>query len=209
MTLNYPEATEDALRVLRSGLMFEWYVVPVAFGVVYLYVDAWQKGSRKGFAASLALVLLFWSWQIGNGLFQHVAGHALWTVPGDTALLLLVGTPIEMVATVAAAGLLLMSLLPDDPRAAHGRINNRLVFTVTGAASFAALEGLVARSTAFVWIYPWWGGLSAFLLVYMPIFTVAIYCYDWKPIRQVRLIGGLVAVNLAAMLILGAWLHWI
>lgn len=209
MRLNYPEATEDALRVMRSGLLFEWYAVPVVFGVVYLYVDAWRKGRRKAIAASLALVLLFWSWQIVNGLFQHVTGHALWTVPGDTALLLFVGTPIEMLVTVAAAGLLLMSLLPEDPRLALGHINNRLFFTAMGAASFAALESLLARTLAFVWVYPWWGGLSAFLLVYMPIFTAAIYCYDWKPIRQVRLIGGLLAVNLVAMLVMGSWLHWI
>lgn len=209
MTLNYPESTEDAMRVLRSGILFEWYIVPLVLAVVFVYVDALRKGNRKAIAGGMALTLGFLSYQIANGLFQHFTGHALWTVPDGTAFLLLVGTPLEMLVVVGAVGPLFLPLLPGDPQGPILGISNRILFTLILAAIFAGMERLIAQSTALVWVYPWWGAIPAFLLVYMPLFTLAIYCYDWKPIRQVRLIGALLVINLVALVSMGPWLHWI
>jgi hypothetical protein len=82
-------------------------------------------------------------------------------------------------------------------------VNNRLFFAIGNAAFISVFEISLVKTPAFAWVYPCWGALPVFVIMYIPFLLVAFYCYDWQPKRQTRLIGSMFAVD-AAMLILFA-----
>jgi hypothetical protein len=79
--MNHPEATQQALAMLRSGAYFQWYVIPLLAVVVYIYFNEIANKNWRGIAAGLSLYMVHWFVEIVNGLIQHFSGHALWTVP--------------------------------------------------------------------------------------------------------------------------------
>ncbi len=207
--MNHPKATTQALAILRSGENFQWYVIPLLAAVMYIYLNEISNQNWKGVAAGLALYMTHWFFEILNALIQHFSGHALWTVPTGTAFLLLVGVGVELSLMFSVAGLILSKLLPADPRAKLLGINNRLVFAVGNAAFFAIFEIFLAKTPAFVWVYPWWGAIPVFITVYIPFFLAAFNCYDWKPAVQRRFIGGLAALNAGMLIVFAGILRWI
>ena len=207
--MNHPKATTQALAILRSGENFQWYVIPLLAAVMYIYLNEISNQNWKGVAAGLALYMTHWFFEILNALIQHFSGHALWTVPTGTAFLLLVGVGVELSLMFSVAGLILSKLLPADPRAKLLGINNRLVFAVGNAAFFAIFEIFLAKTPAFVWVYPWWGAIPVFITVYIPFFLAAFNCYDWKPAVQRRFIGGLAALNAGMLVVFAGILRWI
>jgi hypothetical protein len=207
--MNQPELTQQALGILRSGENFHWAVITLLALVVYLYANEYSKGNFKGIAAGLSLYLVHWFFEIGNALIQHFSGHALWTVPAGTSFLILVGVGIELSFMFAVAGLVLSKLLPADPKAKILGINNRIVFAVANAAFFSIIEIFLAKTSAFHWVYPWWGALPVFVTVYIPFFVVSFLCYDWKPRTQTRVIAGLFLLDLVLMVIFAGILSWI
>jgi hypothetical protein len=207
--MNNPEATQAALSILRSGEPFQWYVMTLFALVLYVYFNEISKKNWKGVAAGLSLYMVHWLFEIANALIQHFSGHALWTVPKGTAFLLLVGVGIELSLMFSIAGLVMSKLALEDPKTKILGINNRLVFAVGNAAFAGFLEIFLAKTPVFVWVYPWWGALPVFILVYIPFFLAAFYVYDWKPAVQVKFIGGLFAINAALMIVFAGILKWI
>ncbi|HEY3312179.1 MAG TPA: hypothetical protein VGK00_11120 [Anaerolineales bacterium] len=207
--MNNPEATRAALSILRNGDNFQWYVITLLALVVYVYMGEISKKNWKGIAAGLALYSVHWLYEILNALIQHFSGHALWTVPSGTAFLLLVGVGIELSFMFAIAGLVMSKLLPADPQMKILGINNRLLFAVGNAAFFAVVEIFLAKTPAFVWVYPWWGALPVFLTVYIPFFLAAFLCHDWKPRTQVTFIGTLASLDAVMLAVFAGILHWI
>jgi len=207
--MNHPEATQIALSILRKGENFQWYVIAFLALVVYVYFNEISKKNWKGVAAGLALYSVHWFYEIMNALIQHFSGHALWTVPTGTAFLLLVGVGVELSFMFSIAGLVMSKLLPADPRLKILGVNNRLIFAVGNAAFFALVEILLAKTPAFVWVYPWWGALPVFVTVYIPFFMAAFYCYDWKPKTQALYIGALSGLDMLMMAVFAGWLQWI
>lgn len=207
--MNNPEATQQALSILRSGDNFQWYVITFLALVIYVYANEYSKKNWKGIAAGLSLYLVHWLYEIGNALIQHFSGHALWTVPTGTAFLLLVGVGIELSFMFAIAGLVLSKLLPEDPKMKILGIPNRIFFAVANAALFSIIEIFLAQTPAFVWVYPWWGAFPVFVTVYIPFFVVSFLCYDWKPRTQRTVIGALFAGDVILMVIFAGILHWI
>jgi len=136
--MNHPEVTEQALNLLRSGSVFQWYVITLPALVMYVYTNEISKKNWKGVAAGLALYGVHWFFEILNALIQHFSGHALWTVPTGTAFLLLVGVGIELSLMFSIAGLVLSKLLPADPQLKILGLPNRLVFAVGNAAFFTS-----------------------------------------------------------------------
>ncbi|MCU0265618.1 MAG: hypothetical protein MUC45_05775 [Actinomycetia bacterium] len=203
------EATQQALDILRSGENFQWYVITLLALVVYVYANEYTKRNWRGIAAGLALYAVHWFYEIGNALVQHFSGDALWTVPEGTAFLLLVGVGVELSLMFSVAGLVMSKLLPADPAVRVLGVPNRLAFALGNAAFFAVFEIFLAKTPAFVWVYPWWGALPVFVLVYVPFFVAAFACYDWPPRRQVRFIGGLFAVDAVMLVLFAGVLGWI
>jgi hypothetical protein len=150
-----------------------------------------------------------WFYEILNALIQHFSGHALWTVPTGTAFLLLVGVGIELSFMFSLAGLVMSKLLPADPKMKLLGINNRLLFAIGNAAFFSIVEIFLAKTPAFVWVYPWWGAFPVFVTVYILFFLAAFYCYDWKPRTQAIFISTVAAVDVLMMVVFASILKWI
>ena len=207
--MNNPEATQDALNILRSGEPFQWYVITLLAVVVYIYASEVKQKNWKGIAAGLALYSVHWFYEILNALIQHFSGHALWTVPTGTAFLLLVGVGIELSFMFSIAGLAMSKLLPADPKVKILAVPNRLLFAVGNAAFFAIVEIFLARTPTFVWVYPWWGALPVFITVYIPFFLAAFYVHDWQPKAQRIFIGSFFAVDALLLIVFAGLLKWI
>ncbi len=209
MTLHNPEATEAALSILRSGDPFQWYVVTLLALTLYAYVNEISKKNWRVVAGGLALYMVHWSVEIINALIQHFSGHALWTVPTGTAFLILVGVGIEISFMFPVIALTMCKLLPEDPRQKIWGINNRFFLALINAALISFIEIFLAKTPAFVWVYPWWGAVTVFITVYIPFFVAAFYVYDWKPEAQKRFLLTMAAINVAALVLFAGVLKWI
>ena len=115
--MNHPEATQAALSILRKGNGFQWYVITMLIFVIYIYASEIERKNWKGVAAGMALYMIHWFVEIVNALIQHFSGHALWTVPGGTSFLLLVGVGVELSLMFSVAGLASSKMLLPDPKA--------------------------------------------------------------------------------------------
>lgn len=207
--MNNPEATDAALKILRSGDTFQWYLIPILALVCYVYFNEISKNNWKGVAAGLSLYMVHWFVEIINALIQHFSGHALWTVPTGTAFLLLVGVGAELSLMFSVAGLIFSKLLPADPKTKILGLNNRLAIAILSAAFYSVFEIFLAKTPAFIWVYPWWGSLPVFITVYIPFFVVSMFCYDWKPKVQIAVIGSLFAINASMLVVFAGILKWI
>ena len=207
--MNHPEATQQALSILRSGETFQWYLIPLIMFLVYIYFNEYDKKNYKGIAAGLSLYMVHWFYEITNALIQHFSGHALWTVPEGTGFLLLVGVCAEISIMFAAAGLVYSKLLDENPKHKIFGISDRLLVGVGTAAFFSIFEIFLAKTPAFIWVYPWWGTFPVFISVYIPFFVISMYSYDWKPKTQVTFIGSLFAVNAMMLIVFWGILKWI
>ena len=207
--MNHPEATQQALSILRSGDTFQWYVITLLTCVVYIYFNEISRKNWKVVAAGLSLYMVHWFFEIMNALIQHFWGHALWTVPTGTAFLLLVGVGIELSLMFSVAGLIFSKVLPADPGMKILGVPNRLFIAVANALFFSIFEIFLARTPAFVWVWPWWGSMPVFVTVYIPFFVVSMYCHDWSPRTQRTVIGGLFAANAAMLIVFAGVLKWI
>lgn len=207
--MNDPEATTIALSMLRDPGRFQWYVIPLLAIVVYIYANEIQHRNWNVVAAGLALYTVHWFFEILNALIQHFTGHALWTVPMGTAFLLLIGVGIEISLMFSVAGLIMSKLLPADPKLKILGVNNRLLFTLANAAFFAIVEIFLVQTPTFVWVYPWWGALSVFALVYIPFFAAAFYVHDWPRRWQVRFIGIFSAIDATLFIVFAGVFRWI
>ncbi len=209
MELHDPQGTERALGILRNGETFQWYFIPLFAFVVYIYFNEIERRNWKAVAAGLSLYATHWLFEILNALIQHFSGHALWTVPTGTSFLLLVGVGWELSMMFAAAGVIFAKIIPRDPKAKILGINNRVAIAVANAAFFSVFEIFLAKTPAFLWIYPWWGALPVFVAVYVPFFLMSNFAYDWKPRTQRIVIGSLAGLDAAAMVVFAGILKWI
>ncbi len=209
MELNHPELTQIALGILRKGETFQWYFIPLFAFVTYVYFSEIEKRNWKAVASGLALYATHWAYEIANALIQHFSGHALWTVPTGTSFLLLVGVGWELSMMFAVAGVIFSKLLPADPKAKLLGVNNRVLLAIINAAFFSIFEIFLAKTPAFIWVYPWWGALPVFVTVYIPFFLMANFAYDWKPAVQKKVIGTLAAADAVAMILFAGVLGWI
>ncbi len=64
--MNHPEVTDQALRILRSGENFQWYVITLLALVMYIYANEINKRNWKPIAAGLALYSVHWFYEILN-----------------------------------------------------------------------------------------------------------------------------------------------
>jgi len=207
--LNKPEVTQQALSILRSGEPFQWYAIFMLILVIFIYNCEIQKKNWNGIAAGMALYMVHWLAEIINALFQPLTGHALWTVPTGTALLLLIGVGIELSLMFSIAGLAVSKILPEDPKEKLFGIQVRLIIAIAMAAFASILEILLVMTPAFVWVYDWWNALTVFIFVYIPFFLAACYVYYWEPKKQKMFIGSLALVNIVLLIIFAGILGWI
>ncbi len=70
--LNHPEATAQALAILRTGDLFQWVVITLLALTVYVYTNEYSHKNWKGIAAGLSLYLVHWFYEILNALIQRL-----------------------------------------------------------------------------------------------------------------------------------------
>lgn len=199
--MNNPEATEQALSILRSGENFQWYAIFLLVLVLFIYFSEIEKKNWNGIAAGLMLYMIHWFVEIINGILQHFLGHALWTVPTGTAYLLLIGVGIELSLMFSIAGLAMSKILPKDPQEKVGKIPKKLIIGIANAALASIIEIFLIVTPVFVWVWPWWNALTVFILVYIPFFVGAAYAYYWERKKQKLVIGGFALINIIMLLI--------
>ncbi|MGV9198111.1 MAG: hypothetical protein ACOC44_09160 [Promethearchaeia archaeon] len=199
--MNNPEATEQALNILRSGENFQWYAIFLLVLVLFIYFSEIEKENWNGIAAGLMLYMIHWFVEIINGLVQQFLGHALWTVPTGTAYLLLVGVGIELSLMFSIAGLAMSKILPKDSQEKVGKIPKKLIIGIANAALASLIEIFLIMTPVFVWVWPWWNALTVFILVYIPFFVGAAYAYYWERKKQKLVIGGFALINIIMLLI--------
>ncbi len=208
MILNHPEATEQALSIVRSGEHFQWYIIPILVIVLYIYANEFENGRFNNIAAGLGLYMVHWFVEVANAVIQHLTGHALWTVPTGTAFSIMVGVGIEISLMFSIAGIVTAKLLPKDPKARMLGMNSRVFVAVSTAAGASIIEIFLVRTPAFVWVYPFWGAFPVFITVYVPFFAAAVYCHDAELKKSMSFIGVLGCINIAG-LVLFSLLGWI
>ena len=207
-------AALEASRILRDGSVFQWYVIPLFALVVYVYAVEIERKNWNLFFAGLAFWGLDWFNEIWNGLVFHFSNYApVWGAPGKTAYLILIGLNIEICFMFAVAGITFSKILPADKRLRILGLPNRLVMAVIGSAFCVFVEFLLNAVGALTWDYAWWNRGAPwliFLIGYLPFFLVSFRVHDMESVpRKAMTVGGILAFDLAAILIFGFVLRWI
>jgi len=208
------EASEQALKILRDASLLQWYVIPLFALVVYVYAVEVERRNWSVVFAGLAFYGMDLFNEIWNALVLHFTDRsAVWTAPGDTAYLILVGLTIEISFMFAVSGVIFTKMLPKDKSLKIMGIPNRWFFAVANAIFCVFVEVLLNRADVLVWEYPWWNfpnvGLI-FLLGYLPFMAVSFWVYDMEKIRnKIATVLVIYAVDLPALFVFAGPLGWI
>ncbi len=212
MTLT--EASRQALEILRDTSLFQWYVVPLFALAVYVYAVEIERRNWSIVLAGLAFFGMDVFNETWNALVLHFTDRsAVWTTPGDTAYLILVGLTIEISFMFAVAGVAFVKLLPADKNMRILGIPNRWFFALANSIFCVFVEVLLNRADLLVWEYPWWNFPNVGLIVlfgYLPFMTVSFWVYDMERIRnKITAVSAIYAVDFAAIILFGVLLGWI
>ena len=204
----------QALKILRDGSQFQWYVIPLFALVVYVYAVEIERRRWDLALAGLAYWGMDWFNEIWNGLVFHFTGYApVWGAPGKTAYLILIGLNIEICFMFAIAGITFAKMLPADKHLRILGIPNRLTFAITGSIFCVVIEILLNSIGALTWEYAWWGVRAPwliFLIGYLPFFLVSFWVFDMDSVRKkVMTVGTIFAVDIIGLVLFGAVLGWI
>ena len=207
-------AAQQAADILRDGSQFQWYVIPLFALAVYVYAVEIERKNWNLFFAGLAFWGMDWFNEIWNGLVFHFSGYApVWGAPGKTAYLILIGLNIEICFMFAVAGIAFGKTLPADKRLRLLGIPNRLFLAMAGSAFCVLVEVALNGIGALTWEYSWWSAGAPwliFLIGYLPFFLVSFGVHDLKSVKsKVLVTGGILAVDLAALIVFGGILRWI
>lgn len=207
-------AAADALKILRDGSQFQWYIIPLFALIVYVYAVEVERRNWSLVFAGLAFWGMDWFNEIWNGLVFHFTGFApVWGAPGKTAFLILIGLNIEICFMFAIAGITFSKMLPADRKQKILGVPNRLFYAVIGSIFCVFIEILLNRVGALTWDYSWWS-LSApwliFLIGYLPFFLVAFWVFDMPTLRQkITTVGAIFGFNLVCLIVFAGILKWI
>lgn len=208
------EAALEALAILRDGSLFQWYVITLFAFVVYVYAVEVERGNWDMIFAGLAFWGMDWFNEIWNGLVFHFTQYApVWSAPGKTAYLILIGLNIEISFMFAIAGIGFAKLLPKDKRMRIFGLPNRLFFAISGSVFCVCVEILLNSIGALVWDYPWWSASAPwliFLFGYLHFFLVSFWVFDMETLkRKVVTIATIYAVDIAGLIVFMGILKWI
>jgi hypothetical protein len=207
-------AAAEALSILRSGDLFQWYVIPLFAIVVYVYAVEVERQNWNLVFGGLAYWGMDWFNEIWNGLVFHFTKYApVWGAPGRTAYLILIGLNIEICFMFAVAGITFSKMLPPDRKLKVLGIPNRLFFAVFGSVFCVFVEVLLHAVGALTWEYPWWNVGAPwliFLVGYLPFFLVAFWVHDMREVRQkATVVGSILGLDALALVVFAGILRWI
>ena len=208
------EAALEALKILRDGSLFQWYVITLFAFVVYIYTVEVERNNWDMVFAGLAFWGMDWFNEIWNGLVFHFTQYApVWGAPGKTAYLILIGLNIEISFMFAIAGIGFAKLLPKDKRMMILGVPNRLFFAISGSIFCVFIEIILNSIGALAWDYPWWSASAPwliFLFGYLHFFLVSFWVFDMETLkRKVLTVATIYAVDIVCLIIFMGILKWI
>jgi ABC-type phosphate/phosphonate transport system permease subunit len=208
------QSAQQALKILRDGSQFQWYVITLFALMVYVYAVEIERKHWSLVFAGLAYWGMDWFNEIWNGLVFHFTQYApVWGAPGKTAFLILIGLNIEICFMFAIAGIAFAKMLPADRRLRILGIPNRLLFAVAGSAFCVLVEILFNSIGALTWDYSWWNAGAPwliFLIGYLTFFLVSFWVFDMESVKkQATVVGVIGAVDLVSLVLFGVILRWI
>lgn len=208
------EASVRALKILRDGNQFQWYVIPLLALVLYLYAVEIERKNWNLVFAGLALWGMDWFNEIWNGLVFHFTQYApVWGAPARTAYLILIGLNIEICFMFAVAGLIVAKVLPADKTRPILGIPNRLFIAVTASVFCVIVELFLNAVGALTWDYRWWNARAPWLIIvfgYLHFFVVSFWVHDMHSIRKkAATVGTIFAVDAVSLILFVGILGWI
>jgi hypothetical protein len=208
------QAASEALKILRDGSLFQWYVIPLFALTVYVYAAEVERQNWSLVFAGLAFWGMDWFNEIWNGLVFHFTQYApVWGAPGKTAFLILIGLNIEICFMFAIAGIAFAKMLPAKKRLKILGVPNRLFFAVVNSIFCVIVEILLNSVHALTWDYAWWSARAPwliFLIGYLPFFLVSFWVFDMKSIRKkTATLGVIYAVDIISLVLFIGVLKWI
>ena len=208
------QAAQEALKILRDGSTFQWYVIPLFALVVFVYANEVEKRNWSLVFAGLAFWGMDWFNEIWNGLVFHFTQTApVWGAPGKTAYLILIGLNIEICFMFAIAGITFSKMLPADKQQKILGVPNRLFFAISGSIFCVFVEVLLNQVGALTWDYGWWNVRAPwliFLIGYLPFFLVAFWVFDMQSVKQkMQVVGSILGFDLACLVVFAGILQWI
>jgi hypothetical protein len=180
------EASHKALAILRNPGHFEWYLVPLLAFVLYVYVVEIERKNWHIVLVGLAFSAAELCWEMFNALILHFTGRsALWTAPGSTAYLILVGLNIEIYMMFVVSGPIVLKSLPSDKQKKILGLPNRILLPMIWGVSCAFVEVLLNKWNALIWEYEYWSWPKIYLVIvaYSVPFLIVTWIYDNTSIR--------------------------
>jgi uncharacterized membrane protein len=208
------DASLRALKILRDGGQFQWYVIPLLALVLYVYATEVERKNWNLVFAGLAFWGMDWFNEIWNALVFHFTQYApVWGAPGKTAYLILIGLNIEICFMFAIAGIVMAKTLPPDRRVRILGVPNRWFVAVSGAVFCVVVEVFLNAVGALTWDYAWWNARQPwliFLFGYLTFFVVSFWVYDMRKIRdKAAAVGAIFAVDILCLVVFASVLKWI
>jgi hypothetical protein len=212
--VNLTPASQRALENLRDPSHLDWILVPLLATAIYCYCVEIERRNWSLVFAGLAFWGMDWLNEIANGLVLHFSGRsALWTTPGKTSYLILVGLNAEICFMFSIAGIALAKMLPADRTMRVLGIPNRLVFALANSVFCVAVEVVLNRAGLLVWEYRFWSFPHVWLIVvfgYLHFNLVAFWVHDMPSVRQkAAAVGVIYALAIPSFVVLGPVLRWI
>jgi len=208
------ESALAALKHLRDGSTFQWYVIPLFAFVVYVYAVEIEKKNWSLMFAGLAFWGLDWFNEIWNALVFHFTQYApVWGAPGKSAYTSLIGLNIEISFMFAIAGITFAKMLPRNREGKVLGIPNRLLFAIVGSIFCVFVEVLLNSIGALTWEYSWWNARAPWLIFfigYFYFFIVSFWIYDMKGLNKKAMVVGMIyLIDVTRLFVFGAILKWI
>ena len=208
------DAAREALDILRDGSTFQWSTVTLLGLVVYVYAVEVERRRWDIVLAGLGFWLMDWFNELVNSAIFHISDRApLWTVTGDTSYLILIGLNVEISMLFLVSGIAFVKTLPPDRGLRILRVPNRWLLVFAFSCFCVLVEVFLESTGYFTWEYWWWNTPFVPLIVvfgYMTFFAIAAWVYDMGDDRrrQLRVVGGLAAVDVVLGVTLGlaGWL---
>jgi len=208
------KAAAQALSILRDPNQFQWYAIPLLLIAVYVYAGEIQGRRWSVVFGGLAFWGMDWFNEVWNGLVFHFTNYApVWSAPGRTAFLILIGVNIEIVLTFAVLGVTFCKLLPADRRLKVMGVPNRWFLVCAMSAGCVVIEYFLNWANALIWESWWWNVRMPwliFLIGYVPFFIAAFVVHDMKDTRRQAIATGVIlGFDLACLVTFAGVLRWI
>ncbi len=213
------DAAKEALLHLRDPSNFQWYIIPILVIVMYIYSVEIKKAIKNNnwdiVASGLTVLGMDLINEIINGIIFHVTQYsALWTTPGDSVYIIMIGWNIEIAFMFSIAGLAFGNILPSDKYMKILGIPNRWFAAISMSIFAVFVELLLNAANVLIWEYPFWnasiyGVWLIFLFGYLHFFVIAAYIFDMENKNKIKTLGIIWSIGIISLIVFMGILKWI